>query len=340
MKKLFYILALLLCGPVACFSAFAQTRTVSGTVTDSDGVPMPGVSVMLGSDGKVGAVTDIDGKWTLGLFGKSQVIVFSFLGMETQEVKVADGQKVINVTMKEAGTMLDQVVITGYTQTSTKKMTGSVEVLTTKDLIDKPQSSIDAMLQGQLAGVSVSATSGQPGRTQEIRIRGQATLTGDQSPLWVVDGVPLQGGMPNVSDSQLKTGGLEDFLINGVGDINPNDIENISILKDASAAAIYGSRAANGVIVVTTKRGSDGPMHVNYSGNVSVTFRPQRDAALMNSSEKIDWEQELWDEFSAERFGGARHILSSESSAWCAPATGSTLRWPGTRMRRTSILKG
>ena len=210
--------------------------------------------------------------------------------------------------MKEAGTMLDQVVITGYTQTSTKKMTGSVEVLTTKDLIDKPQSSIDAMLQGQLAGVSVNATSGQPGRTQEIRIRGQATLTGDQSPLWVVDGVPLQGGMPNVSDSQLKTGGLEDFLINGVGDINPNDIENISILKDASAAAIYGSRAANGVIVVTTKRGSDGPMHVNYSGNVSVTFRPQRDAALMNSSEKIDWEQELWDEFSAERFGGGQDI--------------------------------
>ena len=299
-------MVLLLCESVICFSAFAQTRTVRGTVTDSDGVPMPGVSVMFGSDGKVGTVTDIDGKWSLGLSGKSQVIVFSFLGMETQEVKVADGQKVINVTMKEAGTMLDQVVITGYTQTSTKKMTGSVEVLTTKDLIDKPQSSIDAMLQGQLAGVSVSATSGQPGRTQEIRIRGQATLTGDQSPLWVVDGVPLQGGMPNVSDSQLKTGGLEDFLINGVGDINPNDIENISILKDASAAAIYGSRAANGVIVVTTKRGSDGPMHVNYSGNVSVTFRPQRDAALMNSSEKIDWEQELWDEFSAERFGGGK----------------------------------
>ena len=288
--------------------AFAQSRTVGGVVKDSDGEPMPGVSVMLGSNGKVGAVTDIDGKWSLSIDGKSPVLVFSFLGMETQEVKVADGQKTVNVTMKESGTMLDQVVITGYTQTSTKKMTGSVAVLTTKDLIDKPQSSIDAMLQGQMAGVSVSATSGQPGRTQEIRIRGQATLTGDQSPLWVVDGVPLQGEMPNVSDSQLKTGGLEDFLINGVGDINPSDIENISILKDASAAAIYGSRAANGVIVVTTKRGADGPMRVNYSGNVSVTFRPQRDAALMNSAEKIDWEQELWDEFSAERFGGGRHI--------------------------------
>ena len=291
--------------------AFAQSRTVGGVVKDSDGEPMPGVSVMLGSNGKVGAVTDIDGKWSLSIDGKSPVLVFSFLGMETQEVKVADGQKTVNVTMKESGTMLDQVVITGYTQTSTKKMTGSVAVLTTKDLIDKPQSSIDAMLQGQMAGVSVSATSGQPGRTQEIRIRGQATLTGDQSPLWVVDGVPLQGEMPNVSDSQLKTGGLEDFLINGVGDINPSDIENISILKDASAAAIYGSRAANGVIVVTTKRGADGPMRVNYSGNVSVTFRPQRDAALMNSAEKIDWEQELWDEFSAERFGGgAAHIRS------------------------------
>mgnify|MGYP003303573838 FL=1 len=136
---------------------------------------------------------------------------------------------------------------------------------------------------------------------QEIRIRGQSTLTGNASPLWVVDGVPLQGELPQVYDSQLKTGGIEDLFINGVGDINPNDIENISILKDASAAAIYGSRAANGVIVITTKRGREGPMKVNYSGNVSVMMAPERNGNLMNSAEKIAWEQELWNEFSAPR---------------------------------------
>ena len=294
------------CALLLPLTALSQSRSVSGTVVDSAGEPLPGVGVILKGSEKTGTVTDLDGKWTLSVSGEKPVLEFSFLGMETQSVEVGKGQKIVNVTMKEGGMMLDQVVITGYTQTSTKKMTGSVAVMTTKDLVDKPQSSIDAMLQGQLAGVSVSATSGQPGRTQEIRIRGQATLTGDQSPLWVVDGVPLQGGMPDVSDSQLKTGGLEDFLINGVGDINPSDIENISILKDASAAAIYGSRAANGVIVVTTKRGGDGPMRVNYTGNVSVTFRPERDAELMNSSEKIDWEQELWDEFSAERYASGK----------------------------------
>lgn len=226
--------------------------------------------------------------------------------METVVVKVTDNDSVLSVRLKESGLSIEHTVITGYAQTTTKRITGSVGILNAEDIQDKPQSSIDAILKGQLAGVSVSATTGQPGRSQKISIRGQSTLTGNSSPLWVVDGVPLQGELPNVYDSQLKTGGLDDLFVNGIGEINPNDIENISILKDASAAAIYGSRAANGVIVITTKRGTDGPAHVNYSGNVSVTLAPQRSGNLMDSSEKLAWEDELWNEFSVDKYAAGQ----------------------------------
>jgi TonB-linked SusC/RagA family outer membrane protein len=275
----------------------AQSAHISGTIEDEYGVPMAGVNVMIKGT-KKGTMSDVDGNFSVSTSTFPSTLTFSFLGMETLEIPVSKATDAMKVIMKEGGLSIEQTVITGYTQTSIKKITGSVGVLTSKNLEDQAKSSIDAMLQGQLAGVAVTATTGQPGRNQEIRIRGQSTLTGDASPLWVVDGVPLQGELPQVYDSQLKTGGLEDLFINGVGDINPNDIENISILKDASAAAIYGSRAANGVIVITTKRGREGPMRVNYSGNVSVVMAPQRDGNLMNSAQKIAWEQELWDEFS------------------------------------------
>lgn len=276
----------------------AQSNLISGSIEDEYGVPLAGVNVMIKGT-KKGSMSDTDGNFSINTASFPCELTFSFLGMESIEISVKKPASDMKVVMKEGGLAIEQTVITGYTQTSIKKITGSVGVLTAKSIEDQAKSSIDAMLQGQLAGVAVTATTGQPGRNQEIRIRGQSTLTGDSSPLWVVDGVPLQGELPQVYDSQLKTGGLEDLFINGIGDINPNDIENISILKDASAAAIYGSRAANGVIVITTKRGREGPMRVNYSGNVSVVMAPQRDGNLMNSAEKIAWEQELWDEFSA-----------------------------------------
>lgn len=159
-----------------------------------------------------------------------------------------------------------------------------------------------------MAGVAVT-NAGQPGSTSKIRIRGINTIDGSAEPLWIVDGVPLQDDLPHIASSQLVNGDLNDVFVNGIGGINPNDIENITILKDASAAAIYGSRAAGGVIVVTTKRGKAGRMRVSYSTNLISQLRPQRDANQMNSSEKLAWEQELWDEFSAERFAsGASHV--------------------------------
>ena len=157
-------------------------------------------------------------------------------------------------------------------------------------------------MQGELAGVQVSAISGQPGTQSRIRIRGTNNLSGSSDPLWVVDGVPLQDESPDLSSEELATGGFDNIFVNGIGNINPNDIESITVLKDAAASAIYGSRAANGVIVVTTKRGQAGRMKVNYSNNFTWSFRPQRDLSLMNSAEKLAWEQELWDEFSAEKY--------------------------------------
>ena len=167
---------------------------------------------------------------------------------------------------------------------------------------NKVPTSIDQLLQGQVAGVSIVAKSGRPGESAKIRIRGTNTLTGDAEPLWVIDGVPLQRNIPSIEKGRIKAGDFNDIFANGIAGINPNDIENITILKDASAAAIYGSRAAGGVIVITTKRGKVGKMAVNYSANFSMVMKPQRDGDLMNSKQKLAWEQELWDEFSADGF--------------------------------------
>ena len=198
---------------------------------------------------------------------------------------------------------MDEVIVsTGYTQTTQKRTTGSVAVVGREVFENKVPTSIDQLLQGQVAGVSIVAKSGRPGESAKIRIRGTNTLTGDAEPLWVVDGVPLQRNIPSIEKGRIKAGDFNDIFANGIAGINPNDIENITILKDASAAAIYGSRAAGGVIVITTKRGKIGKMAVNYSANFSMVMKPQRDGDLMNSKQKLAWEQELWDEFSADGF--------------------------------------
>ena len=207
------------------------------------------------------------------------------------------------MVLKMAVGQLDEVIVsTGYTQTTQKRTTGSVAVVGREVFENKVPTSIDQLLQGQVAGVSIVAKSGRPGESAKIRIRGTNTLTGDAEPLWVVDGVPLQRNIPSIEKGRIKAGDFNDIFANGIAGINPNDIENITILKDASAAAIYGSRAAGGVIVITTKRGKIGKMAVNYSANFSMVMKPQRDGDLMNSKQKLAWEQELWDEFSADGF--------------------------------------
>lgn len=303
MRKSYFFVTILLCWiPLV---SVAQNRAVSGKVEDGEGKPVAGVFVQAKNTDRT-TLTAADGTFSLYLPQTADILVFTFLGMETKEIKLSGNQSFVNVRMYEKPAEIETVVVTGYSQTTTRRMTGSVGVLTSDAFENKPQVSVDALLQGQLAGVAVTASSGQPGRSQNIRIRGTNTLSskkGNTSPLWVVDGVPLQGeDKPDITPNLLSGMGYENLFINGVGNINPNDIETVSVLKDAAAAAIYGSRASNGVIVITTKRGSEGKLRVNYSGSISVTMMPQRDGNLMNSAEKLAWEQELWDQFAAGNY--------------------------------------
>ena len=273
-----------------------SAKIVSGTVKDEQGVPLPGVSVLIKGT-IIGVSTDADGKFKLSVPAEYDVLLFTFVGMESQEVRLA-GKTQLDIKMKLAVDELDEVLVTtGYTTTTARRSTGSVAVLGEEIFANQVRSSVDQLLQGQVAGVSVIAKSGRPGESAQIRIRGTNTLTGDAEPLWVIDGVPLQRDIPVISGGHIKAGDFNNIFANGIAGINPNDIESVTILKDASATAIYGSRAAGGVIVVTTKKGKAGRFTMNYAANFSLVMKPQRDANLMNSAEKLAWEQELYDEF-------------------------------------------
>ena len=285
----------------------AQTMTVTGVVKDSGGVPLAGVSVFVVGT-KTGVVTGYDGDYKINV-AKGKTLRFSFIGFETVDIKV-DKTK-IDLQMKEEALTMETVVVTGYSSVELRKSTGAVAIIGSDKLKDNPLKSVDQLLQGQLAGVDVKLTSGRPGAASKVRIRGTNTITGNAEPLWVIDGVPMQKNVPNMNTSQIKSGDFDNIFATGVGSLNPNDIESITVLKDASAAAIYGSQAANGVIVVTTKHGSAGKAHVSYMGSVSVQTKPSRSPDLMNSQEKLAWEQELWDEFAAAGFEKTQNGVST-----------------------------
>lgn len=289
---------------LSVFSLSAQDIVISGTVVDTEGQPVIGAGVFCKGQESIGVTTDVDGSFSLKVPKGTVALKISSLGMEDAEYMIPRNAPVggVRIILKYEENILEQVVVTGYSQTTVKRITGSVGIISSDKFEAKPISSVSALMQGELAGVQVSAVSGQPGTQSRIRIRGTNNLSGSSDPLWVVDGVPLQDESPDLSSEELATGGFDNIFVNGIGNINPNDIESITVLKDAAASAIYGSRAANGVIVVTTKRGQAGRMKVNYSNNFTWSFRPQRDLSLMNSAEKLAWEQELWDEFSAAKY--------------------------------------
>lgn len=283
----------------------SQKVSVNITVVDASGEPLIGATAQIlakrGAAGAtVGGVTDANGVVSLWVDRGTDVEI-RYVGMTSEVIRITkSGDR--TVVLQESANQLDQVVVTGYQRTTQRRVTGSVATVNAEDLKGKPLANIDMLLQGKVAGMDVKALSGRPGETAKVRIRGTNTITGNADPLWVVDGVPLQKDIPKISSSRVRAGDFNDIFANGISGINPNDIESITVLKDASAAAIYGSRAAGGVIVITTKRGKEGKMSVSYSANVSLVTKPSRDANLMNSSEKLAWEQELWDEFSADRF--------------------------------------
>lgn len=285
---------------------YAQGFKFSGQVVDSDGVPVTGAGVVCLEKNTIGTTADLDGRFSITLPSSAKTVIFSSIGMKEVRYQLIPGStENVKIVMEWEENQLDQVVVTGYAQTSVKRITGSVAVLDADKFEAKAISSVDALMQGEVAGVSIKSLSGQPGTQAKITIRGSNNLTGTSNPLWVVDGVPMQSESPSLSKEQLSTGGFDDIFVNGVGNINPNDIESITILKDAAAAAIYGSRAANGVIVVTTKKGEAGKMRISYNNTFSWSFKPERSLNLMNSSEKLSWEDELWNEFSAAKYAAS-----------------------------------
>lgn len=303
MNRLAYIF-LLFC--TLQITAAAQSMRFAGRVTDTDGAPVIGAGLVCIEKNTAGTTTDLDGNFNITLPAGAKTVKFSSVGMKELVYQLIPGRtENVRIIMEWENTELDQVVVTGYAQTSVKRITGSVAVLNSEKFEAKAISSVDALMQGEVAGVSIKSLSGQPGTQAKITIRGSNNITGSSAPLWVVDGVPLQSESPVLSSEQLATGGFDNIFVNGIGNINPNDIESITILKDAAAAAIYGSRAANGVIVVTTKKGEAGKMRISYNNTFSWSFKPERSLNLMNSSEKLSWEDELWNEFSAAKYAAS-----------------------------------
>lgn len=239
-----------------------QSLTVKGQITDANGTPLPGASVVVKGTSQ-GTVSDADGNFTITNVPDDAILVFSFIGMKTREVPV-DNQTVINVTMDEETVGIEEVVAVGYGTQKRKDMTGSVARVSAEDFIQPSQSTFDQMLQGKVAGLEIKQTSGAPGGNVNVLVRGINSITGGNQPLWVIDGFPIaiSDGSTNLrnfgtdmyssSDMASKTASQ----LNPLSFVNPSDIESIEVLKDASATAIYGSRGANGVIIVTTKRGS------------------------------------------------------------------------------------
>lgn len=271
MKRLrFKALLMLIAGLCMSVSVFAQQMTVTGVVKDPTGEPVIGANVIIKGTTN-GTVTDIDGKFLLSA-SKGDIISVSFIGYKMQELPVASD---MNIILAEDSQMLENVVVIGYGTVKKNDATGSVIAIKPDEKNRGLQVSPQDMLMGKVAGVSVASSTGQPGSSSSIRIRGGSSLSAKNDPLVVIDGVIMGNSAP-------------DGLSNPLSTINPSDIESFTVLKDASATAIYGSRASNGVIIITTKKGKSGSVKINYSGNVSVSTKRNK-VDVMSGDEYRDY---------------------------------------------------
>lgn len=290
MKRLLTYLLLLIC----CQQLAAQERTITGKILDGSlpDEPLIGATIAIG-DGKLqnGTVTDYNGEFTLKVPQDTKVLTVRYLGYENGKITLVDGTDHYVVTLKSASHSISEVVVTGYQKIDRRKLTASVSQLNISDESVGAIKNIDQALGGQIAGLSTLPSTGAPGAPVKIRIRGTASINGTQEPLWVLDGIPLEGtDIPNIDNLN----DVNDIYQTSIAGLNPTDIDNITVLKDAAATAIYGARAANGVIVITTKRGKESRPIVNF--NTRLTFSPKVDINrlnLLNASEKVDLELAL-----------------------------------------------
>ncbi len=244
-------------------------QSVSGTVQDQNGAPLPGANVVeMGTTN--GVTADFDGNFTLQVADENAVLIVSYIGFATKEVPT-NGQTTVSVTLEESAAGLDEVVVVGYGTQSKRKVTGAITSVKAASIENSTTAQVDALLQGRAPGVQVVQSSGAPGAEVFVRVRGSGSLLGESRPLYVIDGVPMN----NISSSFLGSNGQRPSAL---GDINPNDIESMEILKDAAATAIYGARGSNGVVLITTKSGKDGKARFNFDAFTG----------LQNISERFD----------------------------------------------------
>ncbi len=278
-----------------------QPSSISGRVTDSSGAPLPGVTVVVKGTTK-GTVTDFDGNYSIGNVPGNATLQFSFVGMKTQEISVA-GKNSINVTMIEDAIGIEEVVAIGYGVVKKSDLTGAVSSVKSDELPKAANTSIQQMLSGKAAGLQVTTNDAQPGGAVSILIRGAASTGAGNEPLYIIDGFPVSGGVDPDTETRYTKGSRSPL-----SSINPNDIESIEILKDASATAIYGARAANGVIILTTKMGEEGKVTVNYDGKHSFQL-VTRPWDMMDATEfmlaRNSYRREKWmAENSVDVYGG------------------------------------
>jgi TonB-dependent starch-binding outer membrane protein SusC len=258
-----------------CQGAFAQALKVTGKVTGTeDSMPIPGVNVLVKGTSS-GTTTDANGTYTLSVDDAQATLVFSFIGYTSQEVAI-NNRGTIDVALLSDTQALGEIVVVGYGSQLKKELTGSVQTMTSSDLKDIPVSQVTQKLQGRLAGVQINQTTGKPGQGMNVRIRGQLSVSAGSDPLYVIDGFPITGN---------------------IGAMNPDEIEDISILKDAASTSLYGSRAANGVVLVTTKKGRPGQTNISFNTFVGVQEVPEKGRLkMMNAVDFAQFKKEYYED--------------------------------------------
>ena len=285
----------------------AADTTIRGRVTDSTGGPVQGVSVTVKGT-QNGTTTNASGEFTLRNVPANATLEISNIGYETQEVVLRARQTTVDISLRGTAGMLTDVVVTGFQRINRKNFTGSAISLKAEDVKIEGVADVSRMLEGRAAGVSVQNVSSTFGSAPKVRIRGATSINGENKPLWVVDGVVLED-IVNISNDQLSSGDPTTLLGSSVAGINPNDIESFDILKDAAATALYGARAMNGVVVITTKKGRAGKPQVNYSGNFSTQLKPTySEYNIMNSAQQMS----VWGEL--ERKGLLNSDILSQAN--------------------------
>ncbi|MFN5422422.1 MAG: TonB-dependent receptor plug domain-containing protein, partial [bacterium] len=264
MRKIVSLLTMML---LFMATSFAQNKTVTGKVTDGNGAPVSGATISVG--GKSIGATNNNGEFTISVPSSATSISVSSIGFEQMSVKLTGAPLAVSLAAASANSVAE-VVVTGYTTIQRKKFSGAIATAPAQEIRKQPFGSFDQALQGQAAGVSVVSNTGQPGSGGQVRIRGNGSISGGNFPLYIMDGVEISAG---------------DFAT-----LNQGDFERVEVLKDAVATAMYGSRGANGVIVITTRRGRAGQLQLNYDAQYGISEMPEDRMSIMNSDEKIAYE--------------------------------------------------